>query len=126
VSGDIEANGINGDVDVNEVSGDVEVMHNGGSATVHSVSGAVDVSMSHMDAEHRATIEAVSGSIRLVIPPNSGAVVTARSISGGFHSDFNIPTHPQTVGTSAGGTIGNGAGSIDVSTISGSIAIEKS
>ncbi len=125
VSGDVQADGIGGDVDVEEVSGDVEILRNGGSVSVHAVSGSIEVSMTRMGADRRASLEAVSGSIRLVIPPNSGAVVSAHSISGGFHSDFPIPSHSETVGTSADGTIGNGAGSIELSTISGSMRIEK-
>ncbi|HEY9086347.1 MAG TPA: DUF4097 family beta strand repeat-containing protein [Candidatus Tyrphobacter sp.] len=125
VSGDVQANGIVGDVAADEVSGDVAILDNGGNVTVHTVSGSIDVSMTTMGSDRRANLEAVSGSIRLAIPRNSGAVVSAHSISGGFHSDFPIPTHPQTVGTSAGGSIGNGAGSIDMGTISGSMTLEK-
>lgn len=125
VSGDVRASGIAGRVTINEVSGDVDLARIDGDLRVHTVSGSVDASLLHMGNGRTVEVEAVSGSLHVAIPPGSGASVTADSISGSFDSDFNIPTHERTVGVSASGRIGNGSGSIDMHTISGSMTISK-
>lgn len=125
VSGDIRVSGMSNDVEVNEVSGDITAMHLGGDATIHAVSGSIDASLRHMGDGQRVHLDTVSGSISLGVPPNSSAVVSAQSISGSFHSDFPIPAHQQTVGVSAQGRIGNGAGSIEMRSISGSLTLSK-
>lgn len=125
VSGHIRVSGIAGDVEINNVSGDVEAMRIDGDLSIHTVSGSIDASLLHMSGQRHVGIEAVSGSEHLSIPPNSGAVVSAASISGGFDSDFDIPTHERTVGVQAGGRIGDGSGTIELRTISGSMTLSK-
>lgn len=125
VSGDVQASGIVGDVDVSEVSGDVELTRVDGDVRVHTVSGSVTASLTSMKDGRHADIEAVSGSLHLAIPPRSGAYVNADSISGSFESDFDVPTHERTVGVSASGRIGDGSGTIEMHTISGSMTLSK-
>lgn len=125
VSGHVRVSGITGSVEINNVSGDVEAMRIDGDLSIHTVSGSIDASLLHMSGQRHVGIEAVSGSEHLSIPPNSGAVVSAASISGGFDSDFNVPTHERTVGVEAGGRIGDGSGTIEMRTISGSMTLSK-
>ena len=125
VSGHIRVSGTTGDVDVNNVSGDVDATRLNGDLTIHAVSGSIEASLLQMSGSRHVDIEAVSGSIHLSIPANSSAEVSAESISGGFDSDFNVPTHQRTVGVEAGGPIGSGTGTIELKTISGSMTISK-
>jgi DUF4097 and DUF4098 domain-containing protein YvlB len=125
VSGDVRVSGIDGTVRVNNVSGEVEAMHIDGNLRIHTVSGIIDASLVQMSGNRDADMEAVSGSIRLAVPPHSSAYVTARSISGDFDSDFNVPTQQHTVGVEATGRIGSGSGTIEMRTISGSMTLSK-
>ncbi len=125
VSGDVRVSGIDGDVEVKNVSGDVDVARLNGDLDIHTVSGSIDASLVAMNGDRRVTIEAISGSIQIAVPAKSSAEVSAESISGSFESAFNIPTHRQTVGVNASGRIGNGSGTIDLKTISGSMMISK-
>ncbi len=125
VSGDVRVSGMQGTVEINEVSGDVTATGVGGNLRIHAVSGDVNTSVLHMTGNDSAEIATVSGSVTLAIPPSSNASVSAQSISGGFHSDFSIPTRRQTVGVSADGHVGNGSATIDLKTISGDIRLTK-
>ncbi len=126
VSGDVSISGVSGDVAIDNVSGMVDARHLGGDLRIHTVSGSVDASLGRMRADADIEVEAVSGSVNLTLPPNGGAVVTAASISGSFDSDFPAVTvRHQTVGFDASGRIGDGSGSVDLHTISGSITISK-
>lgn len=125
VSGDVRASGIAGSVDVSEISGDVDLARIDGDVRVATVSGSVDATLLHMDDGRHVDVGAVSGSLNVSIPPRSGAYVTADSISGSFDSDFDVPTHERTVGVSASGRIGDGSGTIDMHTVSGSMTLSK-
>jgi hypothetical protein len=126
VSGDVTANGVAGDLNVSNVSGDVTAMRSGGNLRIQTVSGSINASMLHVGSDNTASMGTVSGEIDLAVPANSSADVRAESISGDFSSDFNVPRRHRTVGVQADGTIGGGAGSIDLRTISGSITLSKS
>lgn len=126
VSGNIRVSGVSGAVSVNDVSGDVEALRIDGDLRVHTVSGSTEASLLSMGGGRDVVIGAVSGSIHLTVPPNAGANVDASSISGSFDSDFNVPTHERMVGVDAGGRIGNGDGTIELKTISGSMTLSKS
>ncbi|HUY40806.1 MAG TPA: DUF4097 family beta strand repeat-containing protein [Candidatus Dormibacteraeota bacterium] len=125
VSGDVSVSGMQGAVEINEVSGEVTASGVGGDLSVNAVSGDVNASMLHMTGNDRAEIQTVSGSVTLAVPPSSNASVSAQSISGGFHSDFPIPSHRQTVGVSADGRIGNGSATISLKTISGDMHLTR-
>ncbi len=125
VSGDVSVAGLNGNVTIDNVSGDVTATGLGGDVRIRTVSGTIDASLARMPENTEVDVAAVSGSVDLAIPPKSGAVVNAQSISGNFDSTFPIVARHQTVGFEANGRIGDGSGTIQLQTISGSITLSK-
>ncbi len=125
VSGAVRVAGLNGEVTIDNVSGDVAATNIGGNVRINTVSGTIDASVARMRPSTDIDVAAVSGSISLAVPPKSGAIVSAQSVSGDFDSTFPIVAHRQAVGFDANGRIGDGSGSIRMRTISGSITLSK-
>ncbi|NLG28732.1 MAG: DUF4097 domain-containing protein [Chloroflexi bacterium] len=82
VSGDAAVKDVSGDVEVQSMSGDVEVRNDRGKLWARSVSGDVDVRASRL---RDASLETVSGDVRLETPLNEEGRYLARSTSGDLH-----------------------------------------
>jgi hypothetical protein len=111
------------DVDVENVSGPIALRGLLGNVHASQVSGPVGATLGRVDGSRNVNIKAVSGTIALSITRNSSATLTAQSISGGVHAFFPTDEHKGVVGSSIRGRIGNGSGSIDLSTVSGGIDV---
>ncbi len=108
VNGRIEARGLRHEVDLSAVNGSI-------SAEFDAVSDKQDIDLS-----------ADNGGIELRIPAETGAMVTASTVSGSIENDFGLAAGSEKwVGRELEGTIGNGAARIRLKTINGSIAIRK-
>ncbi|HEV2261154.1 MAG TPA: DUF4097 family beta strand repeat-containing protein [Candidatus Rubrimentiphilum sp.] len=106
VSGRTTLSGIEGDVEASEVSGHLD-------ATLGRVAGS-----------RRIHMTAVSGPIVARVARNSDSRVDASTLSGDVHLFFPADIHHGYVGNSAIGSIGKGAASIVLHTLSGSINVE--
>lgn len=123
VSGDVTISGVGSDVDVSSVSGDVNVNDMEGNVDLKTTSGSIEESVRALKGSNHLKAASVSGDISLRIPKNTGANVSAHSISGGFSSNLGLPKADQTVGTNVGGQINGGGATISFSTVSGSMTL---
>jgi DUF4097 and DUF4098 domain-containing protein YvlB len=111
------------DVEVVNVSGPITIRGVSGDVRASQVSGPVTATLGRVDASRDVNIKAVSGRIGVSIAPNSSATLAAESISGDVHAFFPTDQHKGVVGSSIRGRIGQGSGSIDLSTVSGAIDV---
>ncbi len=111
------------DVEVENVSGPITIRGVLGNVRASQVSGPVRATLGPIAGSRNINLKAVSGPITLTMARNSSATLNAESISGGVHSFFETDEHKGAVGMSIRGRIGNGSGSIDLSTVSGSITV---
>ena len=142
VAGDVYATSLRSPVDVAAVSGDVKVSTTG-TARAATVSGDVEATFSETDSEEMA-FASVSGDVVLRLAGNVGAEVSAQTLSGSIHSDFDLRTGSMTagdddegdddhggfnidvqIGRKASGTIGRGGPELSVTTVSGNIRLER-
>ncbi len=124
VSGRIEMANIQGDIEAESVSGRI-IMLDVTSRFVKagSVSGRVAFA-GPIDPAGRYEFESHSGSIRLAVPDNTGAVVRVETFSGHVESDFPVTLQPKRSGQNRFEfQIGNGNARIAAETFSGSINI---
>ncbi|MBA3655977.1 MAG: DUF4097 family beta strand repeat protein [Gemmatimonadaceae bacterium] len=124
VSGRIEMDNITGDIDAESVSGRV-IMLDVKSKFVKagSVSGRV-VFAGAIDPAGRYEFESHSGSIRLAVPENTGAMLRVETFSGHVESDFPVTLQPNRGGQNRFEfQIGNGRARISAESFSGSINI---
>ncbi len=145
VSGDATVRNVTGNLNAKSVSGDVNVTRVSGDVTAATVSGDVvleDVSSESVRGEtvsgnvrYRGTIssrgryefKSHSGDLRLSVPANMGAVISAETFSGAVRSDFQLTLNP---GQGHGRrrmefTIGQGDARIILTTFSGNIVINR-
>lgn len=125
VMGNIIANGFANDVSASDVSGSISVENTDGNLKIRTVNGGITASLIHVGSRI-VSLHSVSGAVRLTIPRDSGAVVKAQSTSGGFQSDFPLESKSELIGTRIAGQIGNGAGRIELETVSGMLELKSS
>ncbi|MCC9306864.1 DUF4097 family beta strand repeat-containing protein [Kitasatospora sp. RB6PN24] len=124
VSGDVDAQSVGGELKVKTVSGDLTVL--AGTATTvraNTVSGAVTLDLAGgAPADVRANT--VSGDVAIRLPRPGDTKVEAGSTSGKFSTAFEELTLGGTWGSQRlTGTLGAGSGSLEVTTISGSVSV---
>ena len=128
VNGSVNAQNMGRPAKVATVNGSVDV--SGASwVSAKSVNGAVHVSMGSSDWDGALKISSVNGSITLNMPADLNAEVHFSSVNGNLSTDFPLtvqggygygPGHKN-----MSGTIGSGGRELDVSTVNGSLTINK-
>ena len=147
LSGDIGVRGVTGRVDIRTTNGAVTLADVKGDVEVTSVSGDIslrdvvaryvsgkstsgDVSYDGVvDSTGRYELGSHSGSVYLVIPPNTGAQITVATYSGSIDTDFPITLRPgeHAVGAARRMTfdVGKGDARISAESFSGDITIRS-
>ena len=145
LSGDITAKGLTGNIDISAVSGDITVSDVKGDIEVTSVSADIDLRNvvaryvrakstsgdvtydGMIDSTGRYELGSHSGSVYIVIPQTTGALLTVSTYTGSIESDFPITLKPgeHGIGTSKRFTfeIGKGDARISAESFSGDITI---
>lgn len=127
-SGSAVLEGASGDVRINNISGAVRVTNAAGTVDVDNVSGSVYLSQQHKDIA-RVRIGTVSGSIQCILHEQAAFDLSAKSTSGNLTSDFDIMVSgglkSRFVGEDINGRVNGGGASVSLSTVSGSIRVNK-
>ena len=119
ISGKVAAQVVNGSINATGLSGDSEVS---------SVNGSVNV-WYHQDAHgiENIAVETVNGSIKLYLPENINADITADTMHGSINTDFGLKTNNNDFsGRNLRGKIGDGGGQVNLDSVNGSIQLLKS
>jgi hypothetical protein len=124
LSGDVEAQGLDGEVGFNSVSGDLTVA-DGTVARLDAktVNGRVtaDLDLNDGGAMRVATI---SGEVAIRLPSEASTRVELRSTTGRVQSEFGGLTPSRGPGaTTLSGTLGTGAGRLQITTVSGRVTL---
>jgi DUF4097 and DUF4098 domain-containing protein YvlB len=144
VSGDMNYKKIIGNVDLKTTSGDFRVADIKGSIDAESVSGDMnftssskiseididtisgDISVQGILAPNGSyTLDSHSGTIRIKIPPESNFELQTNTSSGVIDCDFELEEHVLSDRKRLHGIAGKGGASLDISTYSGDIRIQK-
>jgi DUF4097 and DUF4098 domain-containing protein YvlB len=123
VSGQVDAESVGGELRVKTVSGDLTVL--AGTATTlraNSVSGAVTLDLAGAPTDVRANT--ISGDVAVRLPQAADIKVEAGSTSGRLTTAFDELRMTGTWGAKQlSGTIGDGTGSLEVTTVSGAVSV---
>ncbi len=133
VAGDVRAAAVSGRIEMSNVEGDIEAGSVSGRLVLldvrskfvkaGSVSGRV-VFAGSIDPAGRYEFESHSGSIRLAVPENTGAMLRVETFSGHVESDFPVTLQPNRGSQNRFEfQIGNGRARISAESFSGSINI---
>jgi len=123
VDGSVRIAGVAGDVGAASISGDISAAANGGSLALKTTSGAIDGSVRTLNRSTRVSAASVSGDVSIGIPKNSGASVSAHSVSGSFSSNLALPKPNETIGTNLNAMLNGGGAAISFSTVSGAMSL---
>lgn len=141
-SGGVTLDGVTGSIDANTATGSIEAQGLGGSMRFNSVSGdlALARGLVHRlnaqtvsgrittDVELRDTadvqIRTVSGEVTMRLPRSTSAKVALASVGGRIDAGFDgLERDERAVGKALTGTLGGGAASLNVNSVSGAITL---
>lgn len=142
VSGSVSVEDLHGALDLDSVSGKVTGKNLKGSAKVSVVSGRIDLEACDFTTLKASTVSgkarvetgfgegpyklsAVSGSLLLVVPEESGCEVRASSVSGRFYTDLGV-THSKASRRKWHVRVGAGGPEVHMKTVSGKMQLLSS
>ena len=129
---DLELRDTNGGISVEEVEGKIYLgTTNGGingtalkgSIEARSTNGGITIEMSTLDPESNNEIRTTNGGIKLTLPGDVQADLSASVVNGGIHTDFPVEVRGKLNNKSVDGRINGGGCQIDMHTVNGSISI---
>lgn len=126
VSGSITANRIRGSVKAEVVSGKIELREISEAKLVEgkTVSGSV-IYEGTINRDGRYTLQTHSGSIKIILPSDSGFDLEAKTFSGRIETDFDITISGKISKRKIQGTVNKGGAVVKLSTFSGNISLKK-
>jgi DUF4097 and DUF4098 domain-containing protein YvlB len=124
VNGSVEAERIGRQAEVSSVNGGVRVSTSAW-AKASSVNGSVSCTFGKADWDH-LKLSSVNGSIHVTLPADANTDVRFRSVNGDFESDFPVTVQGRMGRHSMEGKIGSGGRELELSTVNGSVTLQKS
>ncbi len=124
VNGQLSADGLEADVKASTVNGDVGIQTTG-FAEASTVNGSITCSLGSSDFTDDLEFETVNGSITIEIPEGLNAEFRASTVNGSIDSDFPILVMGKVTRRSLRGRIGDGGPELRLSTVNGSIRIQR-
>jgi DUF4097 and DUF4098 domain-containing protein YvlB len=124
VNGDITARDLDGKASLATVNGDIDV-ETGGVAEGTTVNGSITARLGRADWGRSLKFTTVNGGIRVSLPRGASTEVEATTVNGTVESDFPITVQGRLHPGSLRGRIGDGGRSLDLTTVNGSIRLER-
>jgi DUF4097 and DUF4098 domain-containing protein YvlB len=124
VNGGIDAKGLTGDVDAKTVNGSIK-LETSGRAEAQTVNGSIEASMGRADWAGTNEFKTVNGAIRLGLPADLSADVSAKTVNGGIETDFPLTVKGRFSRRSMQGTIGAGGRALELETVNGGIHLSR-
>jgi DUF4097 and DUF4098 domain-containing protein YvlB len=124
VNGKLQVEGIRGRVKASTVNGSIEIEDVAGEAEVATVNGSIRARYLEVDPDGRNRFSTTNGSVRLRLPPDVSGDFEARTVNGSIQTDFPLEVSGK-LGRRLRGRLGEGRGSFEISTVNGSVRIEK-
>jgi DUF4097 and DUF4098 domain-containing protein YvlB len=126
VNGSCDIDGVEGNVKASSINGRLNARGLLGEARLSTINGPLNASFIQLDESKAISLGSVNGSVTLVIPSNSNAVIKAGTVHGGISSDFALKVkHGEYVGHSMDGQIGTGGPRIKLGNVNGGIRVSR-
>lgn len=126
INGSLDIDGVEGNVKASSVNGRVAARGLKGEAKLNTVNGTVEATFTQLDPAKPLSLGSVNGSVVVVIPSDSNAVVRAETIHGSIRNDFGLDVHDgEYVGHSLYGQLGSGGSRIKLGNVNGGINIKR-
>ncbi|MCG8465113.1 MAG: DUF4097 family beta strand repeat-containing protein [Xanthomonadales bacterium] len=123
VNGDIRIEDVEGRVNAETVNGDIETSGLAGPTELETVNGGIEADFDSFAAGQSAEFETVNGRIRVYLPRDISANISAGSVNGSIKNDFGLTEKTGIASHSLDGVVGDGDGELKFDTVNGSIQI---
>lgn len=124
VNGDVSGRDLPTDATLSTVNGDVDV-ETGGVAHATTVNGSIRARIGRADWRQTLAFTTVNGGITVSLPASTSADVVATTVNGSVESDFPITVRGRIGAGSLRGRIGDGGRDLNLTTVNGSIRLQK-
>jgi len=122
--GSIQADGVGGDLEAATSGGSIRVTGAAGAVRARTAGGSVEVSFLPGNS-HGGEISSMGGGILVALDPAANLVVEASTMGGSVATDLPFVKSSQESRSKLVGTLGAGGQALNVSTMGGSIRLEK-
>ena len=122
VNGDVDIRGLASRVEATTVNGSIEI-ETRGSARATTVNGGITARLGRIEGSLEFTT--VNGSVDLTLPGSTNADVEMSTVNGSIETDFPITVRGRWGPRSARGEIGEGGSMLEVTTVNGSIRLQR-
>src|ERR1700754_60857 len=124
VNGSLDVDGAEGSVKASSINGRLTARNLLGEAKLSTINGSLNASFTQLDEAKPITLGSVNGSVTLIIPSNSNAMIRAGTVHGAITNDFGLQVKDgDYVGHNLDGQIGNGGPKIKLGNVNGGIRI---
>jgi uncharacterized protein YaiE (UPF0345 family) len=96
-----------------------------GNVQEHTSTGAIEATMGALGGSQQLHMDVSLGAIKLTLPSNTDAAITASTSVGGIKSDFPLSIDKTVVGQTARGKVGNGNAVAELNVSTGGIDIQR-
>ncbi|MBC7911082.1 MAG: hypothetical protein H7Y30_11310, partial [Pyrinomonadaceae bacterium] len=91
VNGDLLIEGAAGEVNASSINGRVTARNLKGEVKLSTINGTLEATFEKLDESKPVSLGSVNGSIVLVIPSDSNAIIKAGTVHGGITNNFGLP-----------------------------------
>ncbi|MDQ2841523.1 MAG: DUF4097 domain-containing protein [Acidobacteriota bacterium] len=124
-NGSIAVEGVRGRLRFHTLNGSVRLTDVGGDVDGKTTNGSLIINVANTGHyEGGLRLETTNGSIKLELPANYSARVTASTVNGSIRTDFPVTVSGE-IGKHVSFTVGNGGSEIEAKTTNGSIQISR-
>ncbi len=125
VNGSLVIDEVGGMIDADLVNGSIKVSDATGNSKLQSVNGSIKVNYQRLSEDvDKISLNTVNGSIKLYLPDNANAEVSAETMHGSLKSEFGLEVDKNLfTGKEMNGTIGSGHTQIRLESVNGSIKV---
>lgn len=124
VNGNLTIDGVAGEINASSVNGHVTGRNLRGEVKLATVNGPVEATFDRLDESKPVLLGSVNGSVVLIIPSDSNAIIKAGTVSGAITNDFGLPVRRgDWVGRELYGQLGRGGARIKLGNVNGSVNI---
>jgi DUF4097 and DUF4098 domain-containing protein YvlB len=125
INGSLEVDGVEGDIKASSVNGKLVARGLAGVAKLSTVNGSLEATFNKLDEAKPISLGSVNGSVTLIIPSDSNAVVRAGTVHGEISDEFGLNVqHGDYVGHELYGQLGTGGPRIKLGNVNGRISIK--
>lgn len=123
VNGGVEVRGVSGRLRLRTTNGRIDVEEGGGSIDAGTTNGGISAELTELDGLDDLRLHTTNGGIRLALPADAGAELTASTTNGSIESDLPLRIRGRVRRTHLEGTLNDGGPDLDISTTNGGIRI---